>query len=97
MISPKSKLSYDKAIDNTAKAAGYKVNKAVRLWRRHSRKEEEVWLLSELRKRNIGTRNTEEFIRDLRGEKISKGGGSQAGKANNHNKTNKNTKKSKNT
>ena len=84
-------MSETKTVKNTA---GYRVNNAVKIWRRMTRKEEEIWLLKELKRKNLGTRNIEEFLGDIRGEKRVRG--TQEGKGNNLIKTNKNTKKCKN-
>ena len=57
-------------------------SKASKVWKTVAIRESQVNLLRVMRRENVGTRNIEEFVSDLRGEKMnSKGAPSLGGEA----------------
>ena len=78
-------------------------NKAARIWKKVASKESSLNLLRALKSENLGTKNVENFLLELRGEKLSKpkitlfpGGVSQDQKQQNKIQNHKNIKSNKN-
>ena len=77
LIYPNHKSKDEQSEDTVLKTAGKQRKKAITIWKRIARKDEEVKLLKSLKDIGLGTRKIEDFLRDIRGDS-KRGGGSQS-------------------